>query len=136
MEIDITRFFREADAFEFSASAAERGQNVARETWLNAKREAANNPLLTTEEQLDALRDDVRGYGAWSCEEIDGWSTTECNALFVQLVSGAMRELEKLCMRDDGEIDWRRAEHLSSEGRIAGVLYRGDDGRVYYYLGT
>ena len=37
MEINITRFVTECDPFNFSASQAERGDNVGPETWSNAK---------------------------------------------------------------------------------------------------
>ncbi len=114
MEIDITRFFNEADPSEFSASRAERGQNAGPKTWANAKTEAAKSPLLTTPEQLEALRRYVQDFGAWSEEEIAAWDDVECNATFIQLVSGDMRE-------------------AGAEGD-GGNSYRGDDGRVYYSL--
>ena len=136
MEIDITRFFTEAEPYEFSGSMAERGDNAARETWNNAKREATESPLLTTEEELSALRSYVKEFGAWDDVEIAAWDSVECNALFVQLISGDMREIESLCMGDDGEVDWNEHERLANRGTISGNLYRGDDGRVYYYLGS
>jgi hypothetical protein len=135
MEIDITRFVQDAEPFDFSGSVAERGPNAGRVTWDNAKRVGAETPLLTTPEQLDALRDHTRGFGAWEDEEIDGWSTVECNALFIQLVSGDLREIEALASHDDGEIDWDRYQELADAGTIGGSLYRGDDGRIFYYLG-
>lgn len=136
MEIDITKFFHESDAFEFSASVAERGTNADRDTWRNAVTEGTNAPLLTTEEQLDALRQWAKESGGWDAEERAAWSDAECNALFIQIISGDMRELESLCMGDDGEIDWTEAERLSSAGTIGGCLYPGDDGKIYYYLGS
>ena len=135
MEIDVTRLVRETDPFDFSASVAERGQNAGPETWANAVREGATAPLLTTEAELDALRDWAKDFGAWSAEEIAAWSPEECNALLIQYVSGDLREMEALCIGDDGEIDWDEAERLASEGTIGGSLYRGDNGRVYFYLG-
>ena len=130
MEIDISSFFAEAEPFEFSASAAERGQNAGPETWANAMREAAASPLLTTEDQLDALRDHVRGFGAWSAEEIAAWSADECNALFVQLISGDMREAGF----DECEApDWAQYEADASEGRISGNMFP-HEGRIFYTL--
>ena len=135
MEIDITSFFESADAFEFSASRAERGQNAGPETWANALEEGASSPLLTTEAQLEALRSHMRGYGAWEKSEIEAWSPTECNALFIQLISGDMREsgLDQIEIDDDKA--WRDYEKGAEDGRYSGSIYRGDDGRVYYYLG-
>ena len=78
MEIDVTAFFENADPFEFSHSRAEGGANAGPQTWANAKEEAQRSPLLTTPEQLDALRSYV----------IAAWSPIECNALFIQLISG------------------------------------------------
>jgi len=134
MEINITEFFNDADAFEFSASRAERGDNAGPETWRNAVEEGTNKPLLTTRKQIKALRDYVKDFGAWSDEEIAAWSDTECNALFIQLVSGDMREAESLCMDDKGEMDWAKYEELAEKGTINGNMYPGDDGKVYYSL--
>jgi hypothetical protein len=136
MEIDITRFFNDAEPFDFSSSVAERGQNAGKETWANAKREGAESPLLTTPEELEALRSYVKEFGAWEDAEIQGWSEAECNALFIQLISGDMREMESLCMGDDGELDWPEIERLQQEGTISSNIYRGDDDKVYYYLGS
>lgn len=135
MEIDITRFFNDEEPGEFSASQAELGANAGKITWNNAVEHGTNSPLLTTPEQIEALRDHVKGYGAWEEEEIAAWSEAECNALFIQLISGDMREIEALCTNDDGEVNWEEHHRLSERGTISGSLYRGDDGRVYYYLG-
>lgn len=70
MEIDIADFFTSADPFEFSASIAERGQNAGPQTWANAKEQAADAPLLQTEEQLEALRDWALSSSAWNEEKI------------------------------------------------------------------
>jgi hypothetical protein len=136
MDINITRFFYNAEPFEYSASVAERGQNAGKETWANALAEGASAPLLKDADEIEALRDFMKGFGAWDDEEIAGWSEAECNALFIQYISGDMRELEALAMDDNGEIDWKRAEELSQEGRINGNLCRGSDGEIYYYLGN
>ncbi len=136
MEIDVTRFVREAEPFDFSASIAERGPNAGPATWNNAKREGASAPLLTTPEQLDALRDYTRGFGAWEDEEIDAWDPVECNALFIQLLSGDLRAIEALASNEDGEIDWAKYEELSAAGQIGGNLYPGGDDQIFYYLGS
>lgn len=132
-EIDITDFFNSADAFEFSASVAERGENAGKETWNNAKEEGTRAPLLTTPDQIQALRDHVKEFGAWSREEIEAWSSVECNALFIQLVSGDMREAG--LDQDPDDQDWQEYEKRAERGNCPGNIYRGDDGRVYYYLG-
>lgn len=134
MEINITRFFNEAEPFNFSASAAERGENAGRETWANAVAEGESNAILRTPEQIEALRRYVKEFGAWEEEEIASWSDSECNALFIQLISGDMREIESVCMGDDGEIDWTEYKRLAKEGTIHGNIYRCYDGKVWYYL--
>jgi hypothetical protein len=134
MEIDVTEFFCAADAYDFFASKTERGQNAGAETWANAMRVGTDAPILTTEEQIEALRSYVRGFGAWSEEEIATWSDAQCNALFIQLVSSEMRYLEHLC-GDLLPVDWAKARELAEAGTISGSLYPGDNGRVYFYLG-
>lgn len=135
MEIDVTAFFTEVDPMLFSASAAELGADAGRITWANAKDEAAKAPLLATDKALEALRAWAKDTGAWDAEERAAWSADDCNALFIQMISGDMRVLEALCSNDDGEIDWTKAEALAEEGTIQGALFRSAD-RIYYYLGS
>jgi hypothetical protein len=128
MEINITAFVRDADPYEFSGSMAERGENAAKITWQNAMGEGF---LLKTSADFDALRAHVKEFGAWSEEEIAAWSDQECNALFVQLISGDMREAGM-----EGEIeefDWQAYEENDS---VAHNIFKGDDGEIYYYLDT
>jgi hypothetical protein len=131
MELDITHFFEFADAFDYSASAAELGQNAGKITWSAAVRDSSEYLLLDTPEKVEEWKDDVRGMGGWEDEEIDAWSVEECNALLIQYISGDIREMESLC----GD-DWAEYERFSEEGRVGGRLYRGDDGRVYFYVGN
>jgi hypothetical protein len=131
-EIDVTRLVEECEPFEFSASRAERGQNAGRETWNNAKAEAKDNPILTTEKDLQALRDHVRGFGAWEEEEIAAWSADECNALLIQMVAGDLREAESLYPGDGpGGVDWPAFE---ADDNVSGRIYASGD-KVFYYLG-
>jgi hypothetical protein len=131
MEIDITEFFNSADPFEFSHSRSEGGPNAGPETWQAALREGAESPILTTPEQLDALRGHLRGYGAWSREEVAAWSPAECNALLVQLISGDIREagLEGQAIE---EIDMKAYESFC-ENQGGSLTFSAD--RAFYYLG-
>jgi hypothetical protein len=131
MDINITRFFHDADAFEFSASQAERGKHAGAETWANAKAEGAESPLLKTEEEIDALRFYVKDFGAWDDEEIAAWDSVECNALFIQLVSGDIRETG---MFAGDQWDWAEYERGAERGNWSGNLYRAGDGKIYYSL--
>jgi len=123
----------EENSYEFSASVAEMGVNAGRITWDNALGHAKDSPLLSSEEQLDALRAHVQGFGAWSEEEIAAWSEEECNALFIQLISGDMRESGM----DGGmaEFDWEEYHEQCEAGQLAGRIGQWDDGRIGYYLG-
>jgi hypothetical protein len=131
MEIDITRFCKENDPADYSASVAEIGDNASKITWNAAMRESAHAPLLTTPAQIDALREYVKGFGAWSDEEIAAWSDTECNALFVQLVSGDLREGGLETFSEDEWIDY---SERSANGQASSNLFRDSEGRVYYCL--
>lgn len=134
MEINITEYVENAEMFDFSASVAERGRNAGPETWVNAKAEAERNQMLAAD-QLPAFRDYMRGFGAWDDTEIDSWDATECNALFIQLVAGDMREAESLCPGDGpASIDWAEHEKLAERGTIAGRMYCVGD-QVFYYVG-
>ena len=123
MEIDITEFFNSADPFEFSHRRSEGGPNAGPETWQAALREGAESPILTTPEQLDALRGHLRGYGAWSPDE--------CNALLVQLIIGDIREagLEGQAIE---EIDMKAYEAFC-ENQGGSLTFSAD--RAFYYLG-
>ncbi len=137
MEIDITHFVETAEPCEFSASQCEFGADAGKITWNNAKREAADSPLLPGD-GLDEFRRWVKEFGAWDADEIAAWSVDECNALLIQYISGNLREIESLCYSDDDEygIDWAKVEELDREGQISGSIYRGSDGRVYFYMGN
>jgi hypothetical protein len=91
MEIDITRL-SDLDCFQLSHSRAEGGENAGRNTWNASKAQAAETPLLDTEEKLQAMRDFARSSGGWTAEEIAEWSAEEVNALFLQWVAGDCRE--------------------------------------------
>lgn len=134
MEIDITKLFNGDDYFpsKYSASAAEIGQDAGRITWSQACEDAPEYNFLDTSDKLDAFRAHIKGFGAWSDEEIAAWSDTECNALFLQLVSGDIREAGL----DTDAPDWPAYYADSEAGRVSGRTSEGDDGRVYYYLGV
>ena len=134
MEINITSLL-ETDLFPFSHSRHEGGQDAGRNTWNAAKDEAGSAPLLQTPEQLQSLRDYVRGFGAWDAGEIEGWDAVECNALFLQLVAGDVREAGWDSL---DEAEWEEGSLVNSrtgERAEAGRIYRGDDGNLYFYLG-
>ena len=139
MEIDITKFVRLEEPYSYSASAAEIGSDAGRITWRNALDEAQRHPLLRTEDQLQALRDHVEsmGFGA----EVQDYGADECNALFIQLISGDLREMG-LDDCDLEDFDWAAYQERAEQGSIASNIFRGDIegnagfGRIFYYLGS
>lgn len=132
MEIDITAFVDTETPEFYSASQAEMGPDAGKLTWA-ASMEAAERispPMLDTEDKLDEARDYFGAMGAWDRAEIAAWTPQHVNAMFIQEVSARMR--------DDGikagmmEDDWLRLE----DGEASGLIYRGNDGRIYFYLGS
>lgn len=136
MEIDITSL-SDLDCFQLSHSRAEGGQDAGRNTWNASKAQAAETPILDTEEKLQAMRDFARSSGGWTAEEIAEWSAEEINALFLQWVAGDCREAGADSL---DEIDWEVYREDCEAGRVAGRLYRGDIegheayGRLFFSL--
>ena len=129
LELDITHMVEE-DGDEMpllSGSVAELGPNAATLTWDNSKRYAEAHPLLKTPEQIQEAKDYLRGFGAWSGEEIAGWSDAEVRAMVVQNIAARIREMEHF---DHYEAFKRAAE----QGSVSGEVYKGDDGRWYALL--
>lgn len=134
MEIDITDFFNEANPADYFASVAEKGPDAASTTWFAALDAALEHTLLDNEDALAAMRDHLADFGAWEDEEIRGCTDLDLNALLIQLIAGDMREASD-CMHAD-EWDWVAYEEMCANGGLRGNIQRGDDGRVYYYLGV
>lgn len=121
MEINITQFYNEANPANYSASVVELGQDAGIITWQAAKE--ADFMLLDTAEKLEAMRAWARSSGGWNEAEIAAWPDVELNALFIQLVSGDMREMVGT--------SWEEYEANENGGHS---LFRGGDGQIYYYL--
>lgn len=134
-EIDITEFVTYGETWEFSGSIATHGPDAGPNTWRASLEEAKRTPLLTTEEQLDAMRQWAKETGAWDCAERAAWPPDEINALFIQLVSGDMRDtgLDNVDLED---FDWEAYRAEAEQGQISGNIYRAGDGRIFYYLGN
>ena len=122
------------NCFTLSHSIAEGGENAGQNTWNAAKKQALNSPpLLNTPEKLQAMRDFARESGGWNREEIAAWSENELNALFLQWIAGDVRELGADSL---DEIDWEEAEEMKGEGQAPSNIFKGDDGKIYFYLGN
>jgi hypothetical protein len=133
MELDISTFFTEAAPMDYAASRAEIGQDAGPTTWRHACEDSEEYPLLQTDEQRERFRRYVKGFGAWSEEEIARWSDTELNALCIQMIAGDMREAN--LSPDASDDDWREYQRRAERGNISGRISRSEDGKVYYYVG-
>lgn len=134
MELDITDFFNNAAPMDYSASRMEIGDNAGADTWRAANDDSGDYPLLQTDEQREAFREFVKDSGGWTEEEIAAWSDTELNALCIQWVSGDMREGEMHPRMSDDE--WKEYEGKAEQGIISSRIQRGDNGRIYFYVGS
>lgn len=131
MEINITKFFMNAEPCNFSASAFELGDNAGKITWGNAKEAAKEYDLLDSPEKVEAFKAHIKDFGAWSVEEINSWPHSELNALFIQCICGDMRE-DSLGsdMTDEEWLAYEQDENKS------GRIFKGTDGEIYYYAGV
>jgi hypothetical protein len=131
MEIDVTTFFNEAAPMDYSASVAEIGNDAARSTWQAACDDSEDYPFLDSDEKREEFRHYVKGFGAWSEDEIAAWSNQELNALLIQMISGDIREADL----DTENPDWDKYQKDSEDGRISGRIFKGGNSRIYYYVG-
>lgn len=127
MDIDITHFFRTAGMIDYSASIAEIGPDAAKLTWGAAVKDSDEYSMLDTEDKRDAFREFIKGFGAWSEEEVAAWSERELNALFIQFVAGDIRESQI----DTEEPDWK-AYANDFDG---GMRFFPSGDQIYYHLG-
>jgi hypothetical protein len=130
MEIDVTHMVADEDEMPgLSGSVAELGKDAGKITWNNSVAYAADRPLLTTNEMRAAARAHFREYGAWTQEEIAAWPDEHLQAITCQDVAAAIREMEVA-------EDYEGFQRLCEEGTCSGRLYKGDNDRWYFYLGT
>lgn len=135
MELKISGFFNAADPFNYSASAAEMGQGAGAATWHNAKNADFN--LLDSEEKRAAFRAFALASGGWDEDEVGAWSHDELNALCIQWVSSEMREPVGFELGPDTtEEQWEEYRRQSEEGIISGLIFKGTDGEIYFYIGS
>jgi hypothetical protein len=134
MEIDITRFFNEAAPMDYSASQAEIGANAGPDTWRACVEASPDWMYLDTEDKRQAWRTWARESGGWNADEIAAWTHTELNALFIQWVAGDMRQMG--IDRPGQSLDWEQVEQYQHAGRMPSNIFKGDDGHVYFYIGS
>lgn len=132
MHIDITEFFKAEDPGVYSGNAIEYGVNAGAITWANSMAGAKTYKHLDDDEKREAWRRWVEGSGGWTWEEIQAWTNDELEALFIQWVSGDMREcgLEG-CFED---LDWEEYERRAQAGNCPSTIWKDDEGRVFFSL--
>lgn len=134
MELDITRL-TDTDAFPYSHSQMEGGENAGRNTWNAAKEDAPD--LLDTDEKVSAFMDYVAEFGAWDQEEREAWTHEERCALLLQFIAGDIREAGSDCLED---IDWREYRRASKRGqcscRLSFTGRKGRNRKYFYYIGN
>ena len=136
MDINITKFFNDCQPEYYSASVMELGDNAGRITWENAVDRSKDSAwLLDTEEKVDSFKSFVRGFGAWTDEDINAWTHAELTALLIQFIAGDMREGGlRADMTDD---EWKDCEERAQAGQYSGRICGGPlsvDGAVYFSL--
>lgn len=137
MELEITSFFNAAAPMDYSASIAEIGNDAGKATWQAACDDSAENMILDTDEKREAFREFVRDSGGWYWCEIRAWSDAELNALCIQWIAGDMREPCDMEMgAHSTDADWAEYQKQSEEGLVSGRLFKGTDGKIYFYIGS
>jgi hypothetical protein len=133
MEININKYFdNELCPSDFSASVAEMGQNAGEYTWNYAKEESQDILILTSFEQFAAFIEHMESMGMDFSEDDKPMNGMELNALFIQLISGDIRESEGL---SECPINWELYAEESEAGQVSSRIYFGTDNNHYYYLG-
>jgi hypothetical protein len=154
MEIDITQFLIDECPKDYSASAAEIGDNAGACTWRAAVDSADPIRFIVSEHRRDEFRRFLEDSGGWSKDEIEAFNSTDLEALFIQWVSGDLEALfiqwvsgdlrDMFEDRSGSTVDfsaltdeqWSDAEQRQHDGKVSQNIYRGDDGRVYFYIGA
>jgi hypothetical protein len=132
MEVCITHFFTCAAPMDYSASIAEIGNGAGAATWAAACEDSPDYMLLDDDAKRYAFKTHIAGFGAWSPEEVAAWTEVELNALFMQLISGDMREAD--IGPESTADDWIAYEERAHAGNCGGNIFRATDGEVYYSL--
>lgn len=130
MELNITEFCSKTCPRDYFASVAEIGANAGADTWRAACEDSPDYMILDAPDKLQAMREHVRGFGAWTDEEIAMWTDVELNALLIQCIAGDIRGS---CLADGGS--WDMYYQQAEQGIVSGNLFADDDGQVYYTIG-
>lgn len=137
MELNITRFFREAAPMDYSASVAEIGADAGRSTWNAACDDADEWKILDSKEKQDAFAQFVRESGGWSDDEVEAFSDHELEGLCIQWIAGDMREPVGFELGPNTtDNQWADYQKQCEAGQAAGRIFKGTDGEIYFYCGS
>jgi len=132
MELDVTDLFFQIEPADLSASRAELGDHAGALTWNASMLAGAQFVPLKDGDALDAFRTFVRASGGWDDSEIHTMSADELQAMCVQWIAGDIRESDAL---ERFPPDWSAYQAECERGNVAGRLFEGIDGRIYFYIG-
>jgi hypothetical protein len=140
LELDITDFFTNEDAYNFSASAFEMGNNAGVITWNNAKNEAKSylhwleQKAYNGESARDCIIDHFKAMGFSESDEMDTCPDKEIIALLIQEISGDIREAG---LDNDlfEEINWQEYERQARNGQISSnIFFVPETQKVYFTI--
>lgn len=134
MEIKITKFLSQCCMRDYSASAAELGDDAGKITWQAAQDDAPDWHFLQENDAFDTFRVFVRASGGWSADEVAEMSDATLEALCLQWIAGDVREAGLDDGRHDDDSAWEQYEEDAEAGRVSGRIFRAD-GEVYWYCG-
>ena len=131
IQIDITHWWNTATDAELrrtSGSVAELGEHAGAFTWATAQCVAQNLPPLTDDE-ADGLRDYFSTFGAWTDEEIAGFSHLTLLAMALQDVAASARTWGLNCATARAE--WPGADGQPLTARQEYIANMGGEPRLY-----
>lgn len=132
MELNITKFFNNADHWHLCNSVAVLGNNAAKITWQNAQ-DSSNDFTFVTESNKSEFVDYFKQFGAWSREELENFSLVELNALLLQFISSDINDLD-MFEDDNGELNWGEIESAQESGTISSNIFKSEYGEYFYYI--
>lgn len=136
MELDITDLLQE-DLWSYAGSDATHGKGHAPKTWEKAKSVGAILLWRHTDLVPGDLPEVYRHFKAMGCSDVDDADTEALLGLLLQHITLEAREaaLDQDVEPGHPEFDWDKYDHFVSEGHLAGDIFRGDNGRIYIYMG-
>lgn len=153
MTIDITRLFARLATVDphapgtakcYSASRSELGDDAAKITWENCRRDAAarlrelTDAAVGWDDLTDAIIDHVAAFGAWGDRtEVGRWPRTDLYAFLLQDIASAVREWDRAGGSEDGYAgDWAMYREKAEVGTVSGRLsYDPETDAVTYTFG-